>query len=172
MNWNVPLLTFCIVVSLVQTVFARIACISKKQCEDALLPRSDCGSDGYCTNPFTVGGCLENLLPEDHPSACKKVRVCNSEDDEMTVRSGHCRQPNPEFEHMEIRILAQNWESSYIMTWLLQILLSEMLDVPTTVETGTPNAKLNFYDASSPLDYGISNDWNAFTTANRVVDCR
>ncbi|CAB9517204.1 expressed unknown protein [Seminavis robusta] len=140
MNWNVPPLTFCIVVSLVQTVFARIVCTSEKQCEDALLPRSDCGSDGYCTNPFTVGGCLENLLPEDHPSAYKKVRVCNSEDDEMTARSGHCRRPNHEFEHMEIRILAQNWESSYIMT--------------------------------CPLDYGISNDWNAFTTANRVVDCR
>ena len=41
-----------------------------------------------------------------------------------------------------------------------------MLDVPTTIETGSPNAELNFYDPTSPFDYGVNNDFSALQLAN------
>lgn len=102
-----------------------------------------------------------------------KLRVCNSEDDSATTAAGRCRQPD--IDHLEIRILAQNWESVFFETWLLQIVLSEILDVPTTVETGTPNASLNFYDPNAPFEYGTAgNDVTALVTAAQETetDCR
>ena len=38
--------------------------------------------------------------------------------------------------HPEIRIFAYDWESSLFQAWILQILLSELLDIPATIETG------------------------------------
>ncbi len=100
-----------------------------------------------------------------------KLRVCNSNDDVAFVEQGKCRQPY--FDHLEIRILSQNWETVFFETWLLQIILSELLDVPTTVETGTRDAALNFYDPDAPFEYGTAgNDVSALVTAAQVKDCR
>ena len=51
------------------------------------------------------------------------------------------------------------------MSWLLQILLSEILGVPSTLETGTKDAKLNFYDSDLRFDYGKSNVFDAMVYA-------
>ena len=59
-----------------------------------------------------------------------------------------------------------------LLSWLLQILLSELLDVPATIETGLPDAQLNFYDPRSPFGYGLSNHWDSFRRANKLEgDC-
>lgn len=60
----------------------------------------------------------------------------------------------------------------FFEAWILQILLSEVLGVPTTVETGTPDANVNLYDPESRFEYGKGNDWSALETASELVDCR
>lgn len=115
-------------------------------------------------NPYE-SGCL---LKKNVDGA--KLRVCNSEDSSETIEQGKCQQPY--LDHLEIRILSQNWETVFFETWLLQIILSEYLQVPTTVETGSPDAALNFYDPNAPFDYGTAgNDVAALVTAAQVKDC-
>ena len=93
-----------------------------------------------------------------------KTRVCNSEDPlPETVERGVCREPL--FEYDEIRIQSQNWDGAIFGTMVLQIVLSELLDVPATIETGTFDAKLNFYHPDSPFGYGAPYDWKAFEGA-------
>lgn len=57
-------------------------------------------------------------------------------------------------------------------SWILQVLLSEMLDVPATIETGSADAKLNFYDPDSAFGYGTSNDWDGLKRGTEILDCR
>ena len=62
--------------------------------------------------------------------------------------------------------MTQNWESSFFISWILQILLSEVLGVPSTLETGTRDAQLNYYHPDMPFDYGKSNIWDALKVSN------
>ncbi|KAL3917281.1 MAG: hypothetical protein SGILL_004790, partial [Bacillariaceae sp.] len=57
--------------------------------------------------------------------------------------------------------------------WILQIVLSEFLGVPTTIETGVEDAKLNFYDLQMPMSYnGVGYPWHALETSkNNSGDC-
>jgi hypothetical protein len=80
-----------------------------------------------------------------------RVRVCNSEDGPDAADLGHCRVPYEGLDYMEIRIHNQNWESVFFESWVLQILLSEMLDVPVTIETGSPGVNNNFYQPQNSL---------------------
>jgi hypothetical protein len=57
-------------------------------------------------------------------------------------------------------------------TWILQILMSEVLQVPTSVETSVPNHTLNFYDMESRIQYGVSDDFECLTRSFEVGDCR
>jgi hypothetical protein len=127
----------------------------------------DAGSnEGTCSNPYAQG-CLSAMLP-DWP----KVRVCNSQDDAAAVARGDCR-PTTGRADFEIRLFAGNWESAFLEDWLLQIILSELLDVPTSIETGRPNADMNLYHATAALDYGTSNDLVALEHAHYGGgDCR
>lgn len=125
-------------------------------------------SIGADNNPYERGCLLEKQVKG------ALLRICNSQvDDEATIAQGKCRQPY--FNHLEIRILSQNWETVFFETWLLQIILSELLDIPTTVETGTTNASLNFYDARAHFEYGTAgNDVTALVNAAQAKgsDCR
>ena len=59
--------------------------------------------------------------------------------------------------------------------WLQQIILSELLDVPTTLESGTKDARINFYDYDNALDYGVGYPWEGLRIAMRddvQGDCR
>ena len=49
-------------------------------------------------------------------------------------------------------------------SWILQILPSEILDVPVSVETGFPGLNVDFYNIDSSFDYGGANDWDAMST--------
>jgi hypothetical protein len=143
---------------------ASVECDSTNYCQDFLHPNSEC-VDGLCLNPFYKGGCLHNFKPD-----WKKIRVCNSEDPPEAEEKGYCRKPTQGY--TEIRIASQNWESAFFSAWALQVLLSEILDIPTTIESGTPDAYVNLYDPQFRMDYGTSNEWEQLKLASRIGDCR
>jgi len=89
----------------------------------------------------------------------------------LPAEKGICRVP--EIDYMELRIFSENWESAFFESWILQVILSELLHVPTTIETGVYNARLNLYDPDSPFEYGNTDDIEALTVAKNVGgDCR
>jgi hypothetical protein len=119
---------------------------------------------GLCTNPFERG-CLYNRLP-----GWTKKRVCNSEDPPLAAEMGLCDEPVFD-EYMEVRIASGNWESIFFNAWLVQILLSEVLGVPTTLEPGSPNVRIAFYESTGAVEYGILQHEKAFDNADRFTDC-
>jgi len=143
-----------------------VACTSSTQCEDILRRGSQC-IDGKCTNPLYHGGCLKSLVP-----SWNKTRICNSQDPPEAELLGYCR-PSP-MDYAEIRIAARDWESAVFGGWVLQILWSEILDVPTSIEGGSPDINLNIYEPNSAFDI-----WNVhvlpllgeLTKATEVKDC-
>ena len=142
-----------------------IGCTTKQECQHAVGRASECRA-GVCTNPYETG-CLHS-----HPllSDSSQKRVCNSEDPQDAAERGICRVPD--IQHDEIRIFSQNWESAMYEASLLQLLLSELLDVPATIETGTPNATMNFYDEYGAFEYGTSNDLLSLENAMQLdQDC-
>lgn len=56
--------------------------------------------------------------------------------------------------------------------WILQIVLSEILRVPVTIETGDDRVNLDFYAPHADLGYGTSNDWDALRRGAAGGDCR
>jgi hypothetical protein len=113
-------------------------------------------------NPYEEG-CLKALLPE-----WNRTRVCNSEDDPYSTT---CRPPLlPSL--LEIRIHAQNWESNYVQAWLLQIILSELVDVPVSIESGLDEAHMNFYDPQARLEYGTADVLTSLENGHNLsADC-
>jgi hypothetical protein len=126
---------------------------------------SKCRKDFTCSNPYEQG-CLYKKLP-----GFQKKRVCNSDDPIDAAERGICR--IPDLDYMELRIFSQNWESVFFECWIVQVILSELLDVPTTIETGMYEARLNLYDPNSPFDFGNNDDVEALTVAKNLGgDCR
>jgi len=89
-----------------------------------------------------------------------KTRVCNSDEDATDGTTANC--VKPEFPYKEVRIAPGNWESSIVIGWLYQILLSEVFGVPVTIETGSFDASQDemskrqhgsFYDTESRFVY-------------------
>ena len=79
-----------------------------------------------------------------------KLRTCNSDDVDVDVNgvdstTGKTFCTPSEFEYEEVCILAQDWHTLMFSTWIIQIVLSELLNVPTTIETQN-EASFNFYD--------------------------
>jgi uncharacterized membrane protein len=144
---------------------ATVACSSTQECESTHMEGSRCVKGVCVANSYHDGGCLKSLLPDWH-----KIRVCNSDDPPSSAEKGFCR-PSP-LDYTEVRRLSQNWESAFFGTWILQILLSEILDVPVSVETGFPELNVDFYNIDSSFDYGGANDWDAMSTGTLVGDCR
>jgi len=120
----------------------------------------------HITNEFSNGGCLAR-----RKANWTRIRVCNSDDPPEASQLGNCRSDDP-FDYMELRIHGQNWESALFETWILQIILTEILNVPTSVETSRPDAKVGFYDFESRLEYGDSDDWESLGVSAKVGDCR
>ena len=118
-----------------------------------------------CSNPLERG-CLAAKLPEWQ----NRTRVCNSDDDDDAAQQGICH-PSPFANYMELRILAANWESILIESWILQIILSEILQVPATIEAGNP-AQLSLYHPYNNLEYGTNQDPVSIDNAYEWIDCR
>jgi hypothetical protein len=95
--------------------------------------------------------------------------VCTSEDPPDAAENGFCHPPDSRFGYTELRISPQNWLSVYVETWMLQILLSEMLGVPVTVETSLEDKNADFYNPESKIEYGVPNDYVAIETS-RLFD--
>ena len=158
---------------LLSTTDAAVACNNSQTCEELLAPGSECvlqssnATTGFCSNPYTKGGCLANRLP-----GWTKLRVCNSDDPPDAEARGLCRHPYQGLNYTEVRLLSQNWDSAVFVSWMQQILLGELLDVPTTLESGVYDAKINFYDPSNAYDLGVAYEWEALETAKNVLDCR
>ena len=188
------LLRLAVVVLQTNHCNAQIACnTSYNPCELLLYSGSEC-RNGFCSNPFEKG-CLTTVLHEDFgdeisvggkeallPSLARRIRnqirVCNSEDPPDAVTRGACVD-HTTLEHSlfdaytEVRILSQNWESAFFSAWLMQILLSEILQVPTSIESGKADVKLNFYSATNEFGYGRSSVFEALEAATAAPngDC-
>jgi len=127
---------------------------------DTASPNENATVIGTCSNPF-VSGCLRNYLGEETFS---RMRVCNSDDDDGAANRGECVEG--EFDYREVRILSQDWDSALFSAWIMQILLSELLGVPATIETGKPDESVNFYDPKLGFSYGKqSYDYDALRAA-------
>ena len=83
-------------------------------------------------------------------------RVCNSEDGSAEVERGICVENVNEYP--EVRLYSQNWESAFVFSWIMQIIYSELVGVPSTIETGMVDKNLNFYDETNRMDYGSGNN--------------
>jgi hypothetical protein len=97
-------------------------------------------------------------------------RTCNSDD--VDTADAFCAMND--MNYMEIRILAYNWESIVYEAWLLQILLSEILQVPTTIEAGRgETASLNFYNTNAEYEYGVHTTYESLKKAYSIEggDC-
>jgi hypothetical protein len=159
-----------------------LSCMSTQECRTAVHPLSECQridkttftnryvdyyniSTMYCTNPF-ASGCFHALDPE-----WDVRRTCNSEDSDQDIASGDvCRVPT-DLQYMEMRLFTFNWESVHLENWLLQIILSEFLDVPTSLETGVPGSQMNFYHPFRVKDGGSNLDRRSLGIAADYGDC-
>ena len=140
---------------------AAVVCSTNRDCRNRVHPSSKCTSKTWtCTNPF-ASGCLRTLLgSENFPNK----RVCNS-DDGTDPDTSVCDLPDPNFNYTEVRIAPGNWESTLFNAYILQILLSELLGVPATLETGDdvlvdedtgqarPGRLMSFYDPANGFPY-------------------
>jgi hypothetical protein len=97
-------------------------------------------------------------------------RTCSSDDTDTADAFCSLNEMN----YMEIRIVANNWESTVYEAWLFQILLSELLQVPTTIEAGRGElASLNFYNTNADYEYGVHTTYESLKRANSIEgsDC-
>ena len=112
---------------------------------------------GVCSNPYAQGCIRAHLesLPEDTRMALverfpemEKGRICNSDDDDDDTEeslvfgsssSSLCY--DPLFTYPEIRIHNGNWESSIFLSWIFQIVLMELVQVPVTIGLGPTGGK-------------------------------
>lgn len=152
-----------------------IPCSTDLACEISYGNASFCLSSGVCSNPYH-SGCLKNLFPEDDQYI---LRHCNSHDDEMD--NPKCRISNHLYP--EINIYNQDWEVALFFSWIYQIVLSEVLNVPVRVGLGRTSANLttgqslktsNFYNLETtlPIMDGPSYPWYAIRKANELGgDC-
>jgi len=117
-------------------------------------------------NPY-ASGCLRSKL-----ESWDDLRVCNSNDPPHAAKMGLCREPS--FDYLEIRIAPGNWFSATALGWLAQIILSEVLGVPSTVESASYGTSRDFYDLEERVDYDNNGGPEMLTTAYRLPDsdCR
>jgi hypothetical protein len=156
-------------------------CISDYDCSTIYHPNSKCTVAGICSNPY-VSGCLHSLDATKH-----KMRVCNADD--MRLRNFETKNGKEqtcriaEISYPEIRVHNQDWEVALFFSWIYQIVLSEVLNVPVRVGLGRTSANLttkeslqtsNFYslETALPTMDGPSYPWHGIRKANDMGgDC-
>jgi len=122
------------------------------------------GTSSSSSNPY-VGGCLREKVPgwtkrrvcnsqdPDHLGRAIAATTTSSEDDEGDDEDGViCVEPPP-LDYLEIRVASGNWDSNTALAWLVQIILSELLGVPSSNEGGALDQSRNFYDYDARIDY-------------------
>jgi 7 transmembrane sweet-taste receptor of 3 GCPR len=161
-------------------VYALVPCDNSNDCERILVPGSECLETGFCSNAFYKGGCLSNMMKSLNGTSYtatttnnknRHLRACSSADPSEAETLGYCVSRN-DWNYTEIRLMGNNWESVFFETWIVQILLSEMLGVPTSVDTGMADTVVDFYNNEGRMEYGKGYDWDAIRMASKVGDCR
>lgn len=117
-------------------------------------------------NPY-ASGCLRSKL-----DSWDNLRVCNSNDAPKAAATGLCKAPD--FDYLEIRISSGNWFSATALGWLVQIILSEVLRVPSTFEGGGHGLSRDFYDHEGRVDLDQPGTAAMLSVANAQPDsdCR
>merc|ERR1740139_654772 len=105
--------------------------------------------------------------------------MCNSDDNILRKMRGDCREEDISEGHIlnytEVRLGIGPWDSIQYEAWILQILLSEILNVPTTTESDDRDLNLNFYNEEDTYEnsHHDGNDhYSPLVKATEVVDCR
>lgn len=141
---------------------AEVPCTSDEMCQISYnTSDSFCLPDKQtCSNPFR-NGCLKAMNISRYRDG---MRICNSNDDLTNVtelssddsrdasNSAGCKVS--EFPYLEIRIHQGDWESSYFLAWIYQIVLMELVGVPATVGlTGEMTKLSDFYAMENQLQF-------------------
>ena len=151
---------------LLQPARAAVKCFEEFDfvCQELLHPNSRC-IDGFCSSPFQEG-CLKAYGIID------QKRICNSHDPPEDV-GVLCEPTSDILDYNELRILGQDWDSSMFTAWVMQIVLSELVRVPVSIESSGPNGNLSFYHPGLSFDYGVASyDYDAMRRGKDLVDCR
>jgi hypothetical protein len=140
---------------------------------DGEVPPSPSPHEIDWNNNIHISGCLyqKNLT--------FSKRVCNSEDDMMMSeqeKERFCQRTPSAYDvetYQEIRLIMKDWESTVFSTWIIQIILSELLGVPTSAETGSadPERSLNFYSPYNTFEFSTANYYKSLENAYRLKDC-
>lgn len=153
-------------------------CSTDEDCIRQVQTGSFCNLETMtCTNPY-ASGCLLNVNSNDsynadialnYTAARSGKRICNSDDDPY-LSSNLCEEQDSRLNYLEIRVSPGDWESSLFFAWINQILLSEFLGVPVTIET-SGGGPASFYDEDLAMSYAaIPYNYDALREAN-AVDC-
>ncbi|CAB9530192.1 Gamma-aminobutyric acid (GABA) B receptor [Seminavis robusta] len=127
-------------------------------------------TDTGVENPY-FSGCLHQTVTGKKYGA--KKRVCNSNDPDWALGK-YCQLPDPQLDYLEIRLNTGNWDSFVAETWILQIILSEILGVPTTVDSGAPMERRSLYELDDVIDQDatVVRDHTAESANQPNCDCR
>ena len=138
------------------------------QCEALYKPGSKCLEGGVCSNPY-MAGCLNNFYshndqPKSVPKAFLSKRTCNSND----ITTEYCEPPVLPYD--EVRVHNTDWESAMMYAWIVQIFLSEFLQVPTTAGMNNEDTPLgSFYAPTMPMSFSAKTyPWEELVTANEM----
>lgn len=137
-------------------------CTVDLQCEAIYHPGSKCLEGGRCSNPY-IAGCLNNFQTyqnyqigsKDVPEDTFPKRTCNSKDD----NNENC-EPSI-FGYNEVRVHNGDWEASIFYSWIIQVFLSEFLQVEDSIQSS--------YAKDMPLTWSSKTyAWEELITANEM----
>jgi hypothetical protein len=154
---------------------AALSCDSNEFCKESLNhTESVCLPSGSCSNPFQRG-CLQSTLLRDSGAISGEhiflpQRVCNSDD---AINNDLCKISDFDGIYPELRIHHADWTSNMFQAWIYQIMLMEVLGVPTTVGLTTQDTPISsFYSKDNTLEFSPETyPYHALSLANRVHDC-
>ena len=197
MNRIMKILNIKFILILSPSAYSLLQCSTTNDCQTNLFtPGVSVCEDGLCTNPYEQG-CLK-AYAETHgkknltwmkETVLEKIRICNSDDDadkdnDDSRRVGGnalCRNPDwkGHFNWGEIRIGSSIDSDSLLYSWMLQIILTEVLEVPATIEhfVNKTNGKGSFYDRKLLYPHinfvkSTLNEFDALEEAFVQEDCR
>ena len=144
-------------------------CTTHSDCEKLRRPGSLClpfGDQLKCSNPF-LHGCLANHYEynSDNTQVSQNlIRTCNSDDVENTPYG-----QESVVGYNEVRVHNGNWESAIFYAWIIQIFLSEFLQVPASVGMSPEDTHLaSFYNPEGVMSWSsAAYTFDEVETANK-----